>query len=127
MQVDVDRVEYFCTNCGHHVASSDDLVQLDGSSEHEFRAPSGLRWNVTLFRAALGTQPIGELIAEFCWFDGFRYRFLDCASCAEQLGWAYYRARDIEFVALADEVTDARAVRAGFSAEAGASHAEAAD
>jgi hypothetical protein len=86
---DKTRKEYHCASCDAVIADSDSLVQINGSDDHSFVNPAGIRCNFLSFAQCVNTISDGILYLEHSWFPGYGWRFLVCAACLRHLGWQY--------------------------------------
>lgn len=64
-------------------------MSIDGSHEHYFRNPAGIRFRVACFAYAPGTEAFGEPTEEFTWFPPYAWQLAICRGCSDHLGWSY--------------------------------------
>ncbi len=91
-----------CAACGHFVTLPRERISIEGSHEHEFMNPAGLRFRIRCFRTAPGAAEVGEISPVWTWFPGFAWQVAICRRCTTHLGWAYVRDEQ-RFYGLIDE------------------------
>jgi hypothetical protein len=80
---------YRCAGCGTIVTYSDAVLRINGSTNHSFLNPAGLRCNFTTFSDCQNVSVYDHLYVEHSWFPGYGWRFLFCSACHQHLGWKY--------------------------------------
>lgn len=80
---------YLCARCGTVITYSDAVVRINGTEDHSFLNPAGLRCNFTTFAYCEHVLVHDQLYVEHSWFPGYGWRFLLCSSCNQHLGWKY--------------------------------------
>jgi hypothetical protein len=83
------RSTYHCSVCGAHISDAAAAVKINGSDEHSFVNPVGVRCNFYTFLDCTNILEHRDLHEEHSWFPGYGWRFLVCAVCLHHLGWKY--------------------------------------
>jgi len=91
---DKKRKNYHCAQCGVFITQSGALVSINGSHEHSYVNPAGIRCNFMTFLASENSLALEDLYLEHSWFPGYGWRFLICESCFQHLGWQYEAVRE---------------------------------
>jgi hypothetical protein len=86
---DKDKTAYHCAWCGIFISHYGALVRLNGSDQHSFVNPAGVRCNFRTFQACENVIVQEALYLEHSWFPGYGWRFLVCGNCFHHLGWKY--------------------------------------
>jgi len=92
--------ELYCYICGSLITRQEERTSVQGSHEHTFTNPAGYLYHIGCFRAAPGCEQGGEFTEAYTWFQGFAWRYAQCASCRVHLGWAYRDGDGGEFYGL---------------------------
>ena len=79
-----------CAACGARITTESARIEVDGSHEHEFMNPSGMRFRVACFATALGCMPEGEPSAVWTWFPGHAWQIALCRGCGVHVGWSFH-------------------------------------
>ncbi len=90
-----------CYRCESRVTRADNCLEVSGAHEHEFMNPSGVRFRVGCFSAAVGCRPEGERSTVWTWFPGFAWQIELCRSCGAHLGWSFHAATSFYGLVLA--------------------------
>ncbi len=80
---------YYCAQCGAFISHSAALVAINGSTDHSYVNPAGIRCNFLTFAYCENILEHLDLFLEYSWFPGYGWRFLTCSSCFSHLGWKY--------------------------------------
>jgi len=91
-----ERRNYHCAQCGAFITQSGALVSMNGSREHSYVNPAGIRCNFMTFLASENTVALEDLYMEHSWFPGYGWRFLICESCLQHLGWQYEAVQEVD-------------------------------
>ncbi len=107
-----NRKDYHCANCGAFITESGALFSINGSWEHSYTNPAGIRCNFMTFLHSENVLVHEDLYEEHSWFPGYGWRFLLCEACHRHLGWQYDAlggdtSPNIFFGILTDAVTPA--------------------
>jgi hypothetical protein len=86
-----------CAACGHTITREGARIVRDGSHEHEFTNPDGLRFRILCFAVAPGTLGAGPSSEVWTWFVGFAWRAALCEGCLVHVGWSYVRGEQSFF------------------------------
>ncbi len=86
---DKEPKEYYCVICGALISESGALIQINGSHNHSFVNPAGVRCNFTTFVHCENVLVHEDLYIEHSWFPGYGWRFLLCRRCYQHLGWKW--------------------------------------
>lgn len=86
---DRDEQWYLCRSCGHRITPLSAMIIVAGSNDHTFCNPKGLVFNIGCFSSAHGCRNHGRPTSEHSWFAGHSWRYSDCASCSNHLGWHF--------------------------------------
>ncbi|HEV8248060.1 MAG TPA: cereblon family protein [Polyangiaceae bacterium] len=97
----------FCAACGYFITSPDQRIAVDGSHEHEFMNPAGLRFRIRCFASAPGTAGAGEVSQVWTWFPGYAWQAVLCRGCLRHLGWSYVRTESSFFGLIAERICEA--------------------
>jgi hypothetical protein len=81
-----------CVSCDARIVRESAAISVNGSHEHLFMNPSGLRYRVGCWSEAPGCSPDGERSAVWTWFPGFAWQIELCRSCRVHLGWSFHAA-----------------------------------
>jgi len=81
-----------CASCGARVVREAARLVVNGSHEHCFLNPSGIRYVVGCWAAAPGCVAEGERSAVWTWFPGYAWQVELCRSCSTHLGWSFHAA-----------------------------------
>ncbi|MEW6349018.1 MAG: cereblon family protein [Thermodesulfobacteriota bacterium] len=84
-----DPTHFHCVRCGTLIADSNSLVSLNGSAEHAFVNPAGIRCVFKTFQQCEHVLADPTLHPEHSWFVGYGWRILVCRVCYAHLGWQY--------------------------------------
>lgn len=87
-----------CARCAHAVTTTAERIEVDGSHEHSFVNPGGIRFRIGCFAQAQ-CRGEGGFSEEFTWFPGHSWRIQVCPGCRELLGW-FYKAEGSRFYGL---------------------------
>lgn len=82
-----------CAACGARVTHERERLTMNGSHEHEFMNPSGIRFLVQCFANASGCASEGERSSVWSWFPSFAWQVEICRGCSTHLGWSFHGAR----------------------------------
>jgi len=86
-----DRDFIYCSTCSSIIARSFDRIEVNGSHDHRFVNPYGIRFHIGCFAQALGCTISGDRVAADTWFPGFRWQHASCSECHVHLGWYFDR------------------------------------
>jgi hypothetical protein len=89
-----------CVACGGRLAKESARIDVDGSHEHSFMNPSGIRFVVACFRAAPGCDSHGEPSSVWTWFPGRAWQIALCKACGAHVGWSFQAPETSPFHAL---------------------------
>ena len=89
-----------CVACGGRLARERTCIDVDGSHQHSFMNPSGLRFVVACFAAAPGCVAQGEPSTVWTWFPGRAWQIALCKACAVHVGWSFHASESSPFHAL---------------------------
>ena len=81
-----------CASCGARVVREAARLVVNGSHEHCFLNPSGIRYVVSCWASAPGCVAEGERSAVWTWFPGYAWQVELCRSCSTHLGWSFHAA-----------------------------------
>lgn len=81
-----------CFACGANIVAERARLAVNGSHEHSFMNPSGLRFVVSCWSSAPGCIATGERSTVWTWFPGFAWQVEQCRACAAHLGWSFHAA-----------------------------------
>jgi hypothetical protein len=95
-----------CATCGHEVTTREQLIAVDGASEHERDNPHGYRFRFRCYAHAPGCQALGDQTAMWSWFAGYRWQLAYCRGCSAHLGWAFVSAMNRFFGLIVDRLID---------------------
>ncbi len=84
----------FCARCRHSITAPDQRIAMNGSQEHDFVNPLGLRFRITCFRQAPGCAVSGPDTTEHTWFAGYAWSIASCSRCNTHLGWLFASTHD---------------------------------
>lgn len=90
---DEDEKVIRCAACGAKVTHEREALTMNGSHEHEFMNPAGIRFVVRCFANAPGCASEGERSGVWSWFPGFAWQIEICRGCGTHLGWSFHGAR----------------------------------
>ena len=79
-----------CAACGEPIVRETARLVVNGSHEHSFLNPSGLRFIVGCWSSAPGCLSDGERSTVWTWFPGFAWQVEVCRSCSVHLGWSFH-------------------------------------
>ncbi len=79
-----------CSACSHPITRAQARTSVDGTHEHRFTNPHGIRFHLGCYTEAPGCRPVGTATEEHTWFPGHAWRVVVCASCRQHLGWSFY-------------------------------------
>lgn len=82
-----------CAACGARVTHERERLTMNGSHEHEFMNPSGIRFVIQCFANASGCASEGEPSSVWSWFPGFAWQAEVCRACSAHLGWSFHGTR----------------------------------
>jgi cereblon len=80
---------YHCASCGTIIAYADAAIGINGSTNHSFLNPAGVRCNFMTVADCENVLVYDQLFLEHSWFPGYGWRFLLCSVCHQHLGWKY--------------------------------------
>lgn len=89
-----------CAACGEPIVRETALLVVNGSHEHSFVNPSGLRFIVSCWSSAPGCVSDGERSTVWTWFPGFAWQVEVCRSCSVHLGWSFHARSTTTFYGL---------------------------
>ena len=92
-----------CVACGGRLARETARIEVDGSHEHSFMNPSGIRFTVACFAAAPGCVPDGEPSDVWTWFPGRAWQIALCKTCRSHVGWSFHAPLASPFHALVSD------------------------
>lgn len=79
-----------CVACGERVVHAAARIAVDGSHEHGFMNPAGLRFVVGCWSSAPGCISDGSRSTVWTWFPGYAWQVELCRACAAHLGWSFH-------------------------------------
>ncbi len=79
-----------CAACGFRLAPARARIDVNGTHEHAFMNPSGLRFDVACFAVAPGCVPDGERSTVWTWFPGRSWQVALCKGCGAHVGWSFH-------------------------------------
>ena len=83
------RKHYVCANCGALITESGALFKINGSDEHSYTNPAGVRCNFMTVLECENVLVHEDLYTEHSWFPAYGWRFLLCQVCLLHLGWKW--------------------------------------
>lgn len=86
---DKGKKHYLCSNCGTPITNSGAFLLRNGSKDHSFVNPAGIRCDLMTFTHCDNVVADRRLYLEHTWFPGYGWRFLACRICLQHLGWRY--------------------------------------
>jgi hypothetical protein len=89
-----------CAACGARLALLRARLEVNGSREHEFMNPSGLRFVLACFGAAPGCDSIGEPSSVWTWFPNHSWQVALCRGCGAHVGWSFHPTEGAPFYGL---------------------------
>jgi hypothetical protein len=89
-----------CVACGARLARESARIEVDGSHEHSFMNPSGIRFVVACFSGAPGCICDGEPSTVWTWFPGRSWQIALCKACGAHVGWSFEAPASSPFYAL---------------------------
>ena len=84
-----------CASCAYVIARMTDIIEVNGSYQHQFSNPYGIQFHLGCYANALGCTISGARTHADTWFPGYQWRLATCTQCDQHLGW--YFDRDAEF------------------------------
>ena len=87
--IDEQKKHILCRTCGNFITSDADSITVNGSHDHTFVNPVGLKFHIGCFSNAGGCHIMGVPTAEYTWFPGFTWSYVVCSGCLTHLGWLY--------------------------------------
>ncbi len=85
-----------CAACGARITPERARIDVNGSHEHSFMNPTGLRFVVACFSVAPGCVDEGERSTVWTWFPGRAWQIALCKACGAHLGWSFHAASGAE-------------------------------
>jgi hypothetical protein len=79
-----------CAACGGRITPARARLEVNGSHEHSFMNPSGLRFVVACYAVAPGCVPDGAPSTVWTWFPGRAWQIALCSGCGVHLGWSFH-------------------------------------
>ena len=79
-----------CSACSHPITRPQARTAVDGTHEHRFTNPHGVRFRIGCYAEAPGCRPMGAATDEHTWFPGHVWRIVVCANCRQHLGWSFH-------------------------------------
>src|SRR5687767_1568402 len=70
-----------CVACGARVTKETARISMNGSHEHTFMNPSGLKYIVGCFSKAEGCASEGSRSSVWTWFPGYAWQIEACSAC----------------------------------------------
>lgn len=90
---DVERAVR-CARCGHALTTEKERLDLYGRHAHTFMNPSGVVFDVRLYRDVPGSSVQGMPDSDTSWFPGTAWIYAHCAECKGHVGWRYVDLND---------------------------------
>jgi hypothetical protein len=88
-KIDEHKKHILCKTCGNFITSDADSITVNGSHDHTFVNPMGLKFHIGCFSNAGGCRIMGVPTDEYTWFPGFAWSYVICSGCQTHLGWHY--------------------------------------
>jgi len=88
-ETDTQKKHILCKKCGNFITSDADSISSNGSHDHTFVNPMGLKFHIGCFSKTGGCYIMGVPTAEYTWFPGFSWSYVVCSKCQTHLGWHY--------------------------------------
>ena len=89
-----------CASCGARVTKDAARIAMNGTHEHTFMNPSGIKYVVGCFSKAEGCVPDGSRSSVWSWFPGYAWQIELCRSCSVHLGWSFHDVAGTSFYGL---------------------------
>jgi len=86
------RKVVLCRRCGREITLRDNIVVVDGSTDHTFFNQAGVVFEVICFNSVFGCITHGSPSDEFTWFPGYAWQIASCINCQTHLGWLFSKA-----------------------------------
>jgi hypothetical protein len=80
-----------CIECGALITFGSERIARNGSHEHEFMNPAGVRFRIGCFASAPGVASVGEVSDVWSWFPGYAWQVVVCRGCIGHVGWSFTR------------------------------------
>ncbi len=89
-----------CAACRERVTKETASIAMNGSHEHTFMNPAGIKYLVRCFAKAEGCVPSGSRSGVWSWFPGYAWQIELCRACSVHLGWSFHAAASSSFYGL---------------------------
>ena len=89
-----------CKFCEYNITTKDSIISINGSHDHTFTNPSGIKFHIGCFNKATGCQNAGNATYDCTWFPEYNWCFTLCSNCLTHLGWYYKSKTDNSFYGL---------------------------
>lgn len=87
---DIDPGEVLkCVMCGNKITAASFQISINGSHIHTYTNPAEITFCIGCFSGAWGCKNLGQDTVEHSWFAGYSWRYCNCSSCNEHLGWVF--------------------------------------
>jgi hypothetical protein len=103
-KIDEQKKRILCKTCSNFITSDADSISVNGSHDHTFVNPMGLRFHIGCFSNAGGCRIMGVPTAEYTWFPGFTWCYVVCSGCLTHLGWRYQSGGGAFFGLILDQL-----------------------
>lgn len=97
-----------CVSCQNPVTSAAERFEIGGNTSFHFVNPGGYRFDICVYREALGCYPAGAPTEQDSWFEPYSWRYAQCDQCELQLGWYYRNASGDSFWGLINALLSKR-------------------
>lgn len=78
-----------CYDCQHVLTSEDMAISINGGHTHVKSNPFGITFEFGCYGEALGCAVTGKNEGADSWFEGYKWRYLQCEACNQILGWQF--------------------------------------
>ena len=95
-----EKWHIICAECSQGITGDSERFEVNGAHEHTFINPSGIIFQIGCFARVFETKISGSATEQWCWFKGYSWRIVSCASCSTHLGWVYMAHGEIRFFGL---------------------------
>ena len=81
-----------CSVCKSFITDNLKQAEIEGSHSHSKINPSNQTFLIRCFSSASNCRIKGDKTSQHSWFTGCEWQYVQCKSCATQLGW-YFSGR----------------------------------